>query len=337
MPSTVLVTRGDLVESRHRVSLAVVRADGARVAASGDQGLVAFWRSCAKFFQALPLVADGAADALGIDDEELALACASHNGEDRHVAVARRLLAHAGAAMDDLVCGPHASISDDVERDRRTRGLETTRAHSNCSGKHAAMLALARHRGWSRDYADPRHPLQRRCLEEVARWADLPVAAVPQATDGCGVPSFALPLEAMALAYARLGAAAAGDPVPAAGAATAAAARRLLAAVREHPFLLAGTGRLDTDLIRASGGRIVAKVGAEGVYCAAIPELRLGLALKVEDGASRALDPTVLALLEAVAPGFAPALEAYRAPEILNTRGATVGRVEARIELHRDA
>ncbi len=337
MASTVLVTRGNLVESRHRVSLAAMRADGTLAAASGDPGLVAFWRSCAKFFQAIPLIADGAADALGVGDEELALACASHNGEDRHVAVAHRLLGHAAATVDDLVCGPHPSISDAVERERHAAGVQATRAHSNCSGKHAGMLAVARHRGWTRGYADPDHPLQRRCLDEVARWAGLPAASIPHATDGCGVPSFALPLRAMALAYARLGLAASGEAVPAVGESSSAAARRLVRAVRAHPFLVAGTGRLDTDLIAASGGRVVSKVGAEGVYCACIPELGLGLAFKVEDGASRALEPALLALVDAVAPGKAPGLESYRAPEIFNTRGDGVGRIEARIELDRDA
>jgi L-asparaginase II len=220
----------------------------------------------------------------------------------------------------------------------RERGERLTRLHNNCSGKHAAMIALARHAGWgSAGYAAPGHPLQRRCLEEVARWTALAAHAVPHATDGCGVPSFALPLRAMALAYARLGAAAEGDPVGGVTAEAAAAARRLILAVRAEPFLLAGSHRLDTALLEATGGRVIAKVGAEGVYCATIPVRRLGLALKIEDGATRAAGPALLGLLEAIAPDLAPNLAEHRSPTMLNTLGAVVGRITARVELHRDA
>lgn len=338
MPSVIHVTRGDLIESRHRVSVAVVGADGALVGASGDPDLVVYWRSTAKFFQAVPCITEGAADAFGVGEEELALACASHNGEARHVTVAHRLLGRSGAAVDDLVCGPHASLNDDVAREMRQRGEAPTREHSNCSGKHAAMIATARHAGWgSAGYADPAHPLQQRCLMEVARWSGVDAAAIRYAADGCGVPSFALPLRALALAYARLGAAAEGDVVREAGDAASRAAQRLVAAVRAHPFLLAGTGRLDTDLIAATGGAVVAKVGAEGVYAATIPGRRLGLALKVEDGATRALNPALLGLVEAVAPGLVPGLDDYRAPAIRNTRGVAVGRIEPRVELTRGA
>ena len=338
MPSTVEVTRGDLIESRHVVSVAVVRADGTVHGVSGNPDLVAFWRSCAKPFQAMPLLLEGAAAAYGITDAELALACASHNGEPAHVELARTMLARSGADESALVCGPHPSINEDIARDMLARGEQLTGAHSNCSGKHAGMIATARYRRWGSDgYANPQHPLQQACLAEVARWAGLQAAAVPHATDGCGVPSFALPLRAMALAYARLGAALAGDKVEGQRTASINVAARLLGAMRTNPFLIAGTGRLDTELVAASGGRVVAKVGAEGVYCATIPELRLGLALKVEDGATRSLGPALLGLLDLVAPGFVTGLEEHRHPQVRNTLGATVGRLEARMELQRDA
>lgn len=338
MPSSVELLRGDLVESRHQVSLAVVSADGRLVASSGDPNLVAFWRSAAKPFQAIPLVADGAAGALGVGDEELALACASHNGEPRHVEVARRLLARSGATDDDLVCGVHASLSDAVAKAMTERGEKLTRAHNNCSGKHAGMIALAHHKGWTPGgYHAPDHPVQRRCLTEVAAWSGLSEASVPHATDGCGVPSFALPIRAMALAYARLGAAAQGDGLPALPSGSVQAALRIFAAVRANPFLVAGTGRLDTDLLEGARGRVFAKVGAEGVYSATIPELRLGLALKVEDGATRAAGPALLALLDHLAPGLAPDLAPHRSPAIRNTLGSVVGRLVARVELHRAA
>jgi L-asparaginase II len=338
MPSYVFVYRGDLVESQHRVSFCVVRPDGRTVAASGDPSLVTFWRSAAKPFQAVPIITEGAAAGYGISDAELALACASHNGEPRHVAVAHELLRRSGATVDDLVCGPHPSLNDAVAKEMARRGEAPTRAHSNCSGKHAGMIALGRWKGWgSAGYERPGHDVQRRCLAEVARWADLHETMVDHATDGCGVPSFALPLHHMAVAYARLAAAAAGDDGPGAPADAREAAARLVAAIRADPFLLAGTARLDTDLVTASEGRVLAKVGAEGVYCAAIPDLRLGLALKVEDGAWRALAPALLALLEQVAPGCAPGLDAWRTPTLKNTRGAVVGEVVARVEMDRSA
>ena len=338
MPSLVEVTRGDLVESRHVVSAAVLRADGTVLGISGNPDLVAFWRSCAKPFQAMPLLLEGAAAAYGITDEELALACASHNGEPAHVELARRMLARSGADEADLVCGPHPSINEDIARDMASRGEKLTKVHNNCSGKHAGMIATARYRRWGSDgYARADHPLQQACLAEVARWSGLEAAAIPHGTDGCGVPSFALPLRAMALAYARLGAASAGDKVAGQRAASINVAARLADAMQANPFLVAGTGRLDTDLATASQGRVIAKVGAEGVYCAAIPELRLGLALKVEDGATRCLGPALLALLDVVAPGVVSGLEPHRRPPVKNTLGATVGFVEARMELQRDA
>jgi L-asparaginase II len=338
MTSCVEVTRGDLVESRHLVSVAVADATGRLVAWSGEPRLVAFWRSAAKPFQAVPLVADGAADARGIGDEELALSCASHNGEAAHVEIARRLLSRAGASEEDLVCGPHASLSDAVARDMSGRGERPTRIHNNCSGKHAAMITVARHAGWGSDgYHRPAHPAQRRCLAEVAAWCSLAEASIPHGTDGCGVPSFAVPLSAMAVAYARLGAAAEGDPVGGIGSASLAAARRVLGAMRRHPFLVAGTGRLDSDLIEASRGQVVSKVGAEGVYCATLPGLRLGVALKIHDGALRALGPALLAVLDTVAPGMAPRLDQHRNGAVTNTLRETVGSLDARVNLVRDA
>ena len=338
MPSTIDIYRGDLIESRHHVSIAVVRADGTVLGTSGDPDLVAFWRSCAKPFQAMPLLLDGAAAAYGITDEELALACASHNGESRHVALARQMLSRSGSTEDDLVCGPHSSLNEDLAKDMAARGEKPTKAHNNCSGKHAGMIALSKYRKWGAEgYHRPEHPMQQAALAEVARWSGLDHADVPHATDGCGVPSFALPLRNMALAYARLGAAYAGEKVTGIRTANVNVAARLLGAMRSYPFLVAGTARLDTDLMEDCGGRVVAKVGAEGVYCAAIPEQSVGVALKVEDGATRALNPALLGVLDAVAAGVVTGLEMYRHPLIKNTLGVAVGRYDTRIELDRAA
>jgi L-asparaginase II len=339
MPSFVDVLRDDLVESRHVVSIAVVHADGTLRAHSGDPDTVAFWRSCAKPFQAIPSITLGASAAFHFGDDAHALQCASHNGEPRHVELARRMLAASGASESDLVCGPHASLNDDVAKQMALRGEQPTKAHNNCSGKHAGMIALARHKTkWSVEgYARPDHPVQQQCLAEVARWAMVPVLKVPHATDGCGVPCFALPLRNMALAYARLGAAAEDDRVDGVSEDARGAAKELMAAMRKHPFLIAGTARLDTELLEATKGRVIAKIGAEGVYSAMIPDQRIGLALKVEDGAHRALGPALLGLLDVLVPGAVAGLDQYRSPAIGNTLGATVGRIVPRIALQQDA
>jgi L-asparaginase II len=321
--------RGDLVESVHRVSAAVVHADGRLVAGAGDASRVAYWRSAAKPIQAMPLVEDGAADALGLTLEELALACASHSSEPRHLAVAGGLLRRIGATEAALACGPHPPISAAVAERVVREGIPLTPIWSNCSGKHAGMLALARHHGWPwAGYERPGHPLQDRLLSEVARWTCIRAEAIPTATDGCAAVTFALPLSAMALAWARFGV----DQAP--------APARLREAMTTHPDLVAGTGRLCTELMAALPGRVLAKVGAAGVYCAALPELGLGVALKVADGDSEVSPPALLALLSALAErggvgdryDFTP-VRHHAARAIVNTRGALVGTIRATGEL----
>ena len=318
-------TRGGLVESVHRVSVAVVQADGRLVAEAGDPAHVTFWRSAAKPFQALPLVEDGAADGLGVTQPELALACASHSSEPIHLAVAEGFLRRIGATVDDLACGPHPPLSPAVAARVAREGTALTPLWSNCSGKHAGMLALARHHGWPKaGYHQPEHPVQRRILQEVARWTEVPTARIHTATDGCAAVTFALPLTAMAGAWARFGSAAAPGPV------------RLRAAMTAHPELVAGTSRLCTELMAACRGRVLAKVGAAGIYCAALPELRLGLALKVADGDSAASAPALLAVLRALLTRAglgrdceSAAVESHAERPITNTRGTTVGAIRA--------
>ncbi|HXY69269.1 MAG TPA: asparaginase [Gemmatimonadales bacterium] len=355
MTSTVESIRGRTVESRHAVSAAVVDADGTLVAGTGNPDLVTYWRSCAKPIQVLPLLTDGAADALGIDDAEIAVACASHNGEPRHVAVVEGLLRKAGCTESDLACGPHPSLSPAVARAMAERGEKPRRIHSNCSGKHAGMLAMARHHGWpTADYRHAGHAVQRRVHEEVLLWTGVPESGLHTGTDGCGVVSFALPLRNMALAYARLGARV--DPAGAAqlgvkgvkgvGSANpytphptpytrSSAADRVIRAIFSDPFLVAGTGRLCTEVAAGSGGRVLAKIGAGGVYCALIPEARLGLALKVEDGDDESARVALVALLDALVPGVVRVPDAFRSPAHKNTLGEEVVHVVARISLER--
>ncbi len=323
-------TRGRLVESVHRVSAAVVGADGGLLAAAGDPDLVTFWRSCAKPFQAFATVADGAADRFGFGTEELALACASHSSEPVHLAVAQRMLDRIGCAESDLACGPHPPLGHAVAEEVARRGTVLTPRWSNCSGKHASMLALARHHGWpTAGYERSGHQVQERILTEVERWSGMGRGAVVLAVDGCTAACFGLPLRAMALAYARLGTDG-GAPLS-----------RLRGAMGAHPDLVAGTGRFDTEIIRASEGRILAKVGAEGVHCACIVPAGLGVAIKAEDGDLRSAPVAMAAALQALlraAPvpdldAVTPVLERFARSPILNTRSEITGEIRVAGEL----
>ncbi len=306
--------RGRLVESWHRVHAAVVDGAGQLVAGTGDPALVTFWRSAAKPFQAVPLVEDGAVTRFGVSPAELALCSASHSSEPAQVALVRELLAKVGVSERDLVCGAHTPLSEDVARDYATRGVRLTAVYSNCSGKHSGMLALARHHGWpTHGYAQPDHPVQERCLAEVSRWSDVPAAEIGTATDGCGVVCFALPLTSMALAYARAGRRDAGP------------ARQVIDAMLRYPELVAGRGRPCSVLMQAHPGRVVAKVGAEGVYCALLLPDGLGVALKVEDGDGVAAALALAAVLEQL--GLRPRPPALAARPTVNTQGRLVGEL----------
>jgi L-asparaginase II len=331
VPGTVEVRRGGRVESRHRVHVAVVGEDGERVASVGDMAFPTGYRSAAKPLQALPLVEDGVVAALGLTDDELALCCSSHNSEPLHVETARRILARAGLGEDALACGGHPPLRAQEGERLAREGVRPGPIHNNCSGKHAGMLALAVHHGWPTEgYQRPEHPVQRRMLAEIARWTGLGEDEVETGGDGCGVVCFRVPLAAMALSLARF-AGAAGRGRPAAA---------VVRAMTRHPWMVAGTGRLCTDLMAATGGSVFAKTGAEGVYVAGVPERGWGVALKVEDGARRAADVALVAALDAVGllePAAVEALAAYRSPEVRDTRGEVVGGLEARLELERPA
>jgi L-asparaginase II len=322
----VEVWRGALVESSHRVHLAAVDGGGALVGRAGAPELVTYARSAVKPFQALPLVEAGALERLGLTEEELALCCASHSGAPLHVAAARSILARAGVTEDALACGAHASLDPVTARAMRERGEQPARIHSNCSGKHAGMLALARLLDAPPEgYHLAGHPVQRRLVAEMGRWAGVRPESIALGVDGCGVPTYGLTLEALARAFAAL-AVAAGRGVngPA----------RVLGAMARHPEYVAGQRRLCTAVIRATRGRVLPKVGAEGVYGVAIPQAGVGVALKVEDGGRRALEPALLAALSGL--GLLTGVElaelaVFAKREVMNTRGEVVGRIEARI------
>ncbi|MBW7935261.1 MAG: asparaginase [Gemmatimonadaceae bacterium] len=316
----VEVTRGDAVESRHRVHAAVVEGEEL-VAAARDPHLVTPWRSCAKPFQVMPLLTAGGFDHLGWGDEELALACASHGAEPEHLAVAQRMLASIGLEEGDLACGPHEPLSGRGVRLWRESGKPLGRLHNNCSGKHAAMLARAVTMGWpTHGYQRIEHQVQRSCIGEVSCWSGVPLDDMGVAVDGCSVAVMILPIDRAALAYARLGAAIhAGDEVP----------NRVAAAVRAHAHLLGGTERFDTVVLQETGGRVITKVGAEGVHSVTVPDRRLGFTVKVEDGALRAQHAAVVDALRQleVLPELPPRLAEYLHKPVRNTRGEVVGEL----------
>ena len=303
----VELRRGSVVESRHRVHVAVVNADTTRVAQAGHPEFVTFWRSAAKPFQAMPLIEDGAADRFKLTPEDLGLICASHSSEPEQVAHVRDLLQKIGCSERELLCGPHRPLSEPVAKDYETRGVRLTAVYSNCSGKHAGMLALAKHHGWPTEfYTRLEHPVQQRCLAEVSSWTGMPAEEIGVATDGCGVACFAMPLVSMALAYARLE-----GPIR--------------DAMLKHPELIAGEGRPCTEMMRAHPGRVITKVGAEGVYSAQLVRERIGVALKVEDGHSVASALAMAAVLGEL--GLRPQPESLVSRPTQNSRGETVGEM----------
>ncbi|MFO1183244.1 MAG: asparaginase [Bauldia sp.] len=294
-PILVEVTRGPLVESRHAGALAVVDEAGSTVFALGDVARLVFPRSAVKPIQALPLVETGAADACGFGPEHLALAQASHSGSEAHTAVVRDMLARAGASPADLECGAHPPFDEAARAALARSGEEPGPLHNNCSGKHAGFIAVARHLGVPvAGYVAPGHPVQQRVTAALAALTGSSLGEDVRGTDGCSIPAYAVPLDRLAFGFARL---ASGKGMEAA---RAAAARRLLTAATAHPHLVAGEGRFDTAAMRALGGRALVKSGAEGVLCAAVPERRLGLAVKADDGAGRAAEAIMAATLAAL-------------------------------------
>ncbi len=322
-PVMAEVTRGVMVESRHRAAVAVVDAGGQVVLSAGDIERPVYARSAIKSLQAIPFIESGAADAFGVSDPEIALACASHAGEPRHVETVLAWLERIGCSVEDLQCGAHLPNNTAAAHALIARGAEPSAAHNNCSGKHAGFLTLARHlNAPTGDYLRHEHAVQQRVLGVLESMAGLDLGDAPRGIDGCGIPVIGMPLGNLALAMARLA-----DPHDQPDARQAACAR-IRTAMTAEPFMVGGTGSYCTRAIKASRGRALIKTGAEGVYCGALPELGLGLALKVDDGAERAAEAIVGRLLrrfEAIGPDEA----GFTTHPIYNRAGREVGEVRA--------
>ncbi len=330
LEAQVLVLRGDIAESRHRVQCAAVAVDGTMRAATAHAQRATSFRSAAKPFQLLPFVERSHADTLECSEAELAIMAASHSGSREHLSLVRGLLDRIGLEPRHLACGYHdpqdAESLEDVRRDPARRSS----LYNNCSGKHAGMLAFALAERWPVEgYEKPDHPLQQLMLRTVAECCGVPPDSVLTGVDGCSVPVFGVPLTAMARGYARLG-----EAMAHGGDARARALQRIARAMTSHPVLVEGHGRLATELMLATGGRVLAKSGAEGLLLVSDPAQGLGFALKCEDGAMRAMGPAAVELLHTLGtlrPGELGPLGRHRRPPVHNAAGREVGWLEAHV------
>lgn len=328
----VRVWRGGWIESLHAVHAAVADADGRLVSAHGDPERRAYMRSSAKPIQVLPLVEEGLVDRYGFTSREIAVMVASHGAQPLHLEAVRSILDKADLDPGLLLCGPHPPLDPETADALRASGEEPAPIHNNCSGKHAGMLAVCRALGWPLGtYLEFDHPLQGRIQRTVAELAGVPVTEIHRAVDGCGAPTFYLSLRGMAAAFARLAAADRDRDSD-----RARAVGQVLDAMTDHPEVVAGPGRLDTDLLAVAGASVIVKTGAEGVFCAVLRERGEGLALKVGDGAKRAQDVALVELLGeagAIDPSTARRLESHARPSVLNHAGLVVGRIDAVLPL----
>ena len=298
-PILVDVSRGPIAESYHRGAISVIDGDGHTILDIGDTARPVYPRSAIKALQALPLVESGAADAYGFGDAELALACASHSGEDAHIALARSMLGRAGLPENALECGGHWSPQRDVLiHQARSMSITTPGPiYNNCSGKHAGFLCTAIHQGETHaNYIQPDHPIMQQIRDTLEALMGVSHSQAPCGKDGCSIPTYAVPLSAMAHGFARMATGIGLAPQ------RQQAARRLLQACMAQPFYVAGTGRFCTEFMTRGQGRLFIKTGAEGVYCGAIPELGLGIAIKCDDGNQRGSETMMAAIIATLLP-----------------------------------
>jgi len=324
-PVIVEVTRGGMVESRHRAAIAVTDAQGRIAFSLGDIDRLIYPRSAIKPMQALALIESGAADRFGLGAAEIALACASHAGERRHVETVVAWLDKIGLAESDLECGAHAPADPVSARELAAAGRAPGPAHNNCSGKHAGFLTVARHLGHpTAGYIKFEHPVQQMVLGTLEQLAGCDLGAAPRGIDGCGIPVYGMPLGNLAMAAAQLA-----DP-RALPEKRVAAVGRVLDAMAAEPVMIAGSRRFATRVAEAVGKRALVKGGAEGVYIAILREAGLGAALKIDDGAARAAELVVGALLrkfDAIGPFEAARLKDVLDPTITNWAGREIGRL----------
>lgn len=336
MTKAVLVFRGDYLESTHDIHVAVVNAEGELLYSYGNPDRFTFPRSSMKPFQAVPLLETGAADAFHYSAADISLSCASHSGESFHRHTVLDILSRVGLEEEHLQCGTHLPRDMESYKQLIREGKDLTPVFSNCSGKHSGMLASAVHMNEDvHTYREITHPLQQRILDVIEDVCSFPKAQIQISVDGCGVPVHQLPLRNVALGFARLA-----KPEVFSEGKRAQALKKICESMIQHPEMVGGTNRFDTDLMRVFNGRIVAKAGAEAVQCLADLETGIGIAIKVEDGSARATSVVTMEVLRQLGIGDEETfskLEEYVNAPVLNARNDKIGVIKANFELEKMA
>lgn len=338
--SLVEVWRGQMIESRHRGHLIVIDGNGKIIASLGNPDTVTCLRSAAKPFQAIPFIRSGAIDRFGFSEKELALACASHNSEPEHISTVQSMLRKIGLDESKLKCGAHEPLGDEAARLLRESGKTPTKIYNNCSGKHAAMLAQAIHLNAQIDtYNELDNPVQNEIAKVVSKFSDVLIEEMANSIDGCSAAIFGISVKAMATMYAKLV-----FPPKDFDVDTRDACRRVVSAMNMYPEMVGGalSARLDTEIMRVLRGRIVSKVGAEGVYTAGVlpcPEWKhgLGIAFKIEDGEDKRARPVVvietLRQLGILSEDAYDTLKSFACIPVFSHAKELVGEVRANFEL----
>jgi L-asparaginase II len=334
MSKGVLVFRGDYLESTHEIHIAVVNAEGELLYSYGNPDRFTFPRSSMKPFQAVQLIETGAAEAFNYSAADISLSCASHSGESFHRHTVLEILNRAGLEEDHLQCGTHIPRDMESYKQLIREGKDLTPVFSNCSGKHSGMLASAVYMNEDvQTYREISHPLQQRILEVIEDVCSFPKEDIQLSVDGCGVPVHQLPLRNVALGFARLA-----KPEIFSEGKRAQALKTICQSMIQHPEMVGGTDRFDTDLMREFNGRIVAKAGAEAVQCLADLETGIGIAIKVEDGSARATSVVAMEVLKQLGIGnekIYSKLESYVNAPVLNARNDQIGVVNASFTLEK--
>lgn len=331
----VSVERGQLIESIHRGDIAIVNANGEVISSVGDIDKVVFARSSMKPLQTIPIIETGAADHYQFDDGDLALACASHNGEKQHTERAATILGRLGLQVANLQCGTHPPRRQEAYEELIKSGGDVTPIHNNCSGKHSGMLATAKHMNESvDDYYKIEHPVQQRILSVISELTDVPEEAIEIGIDGCGVPVHGVPLRNLALGFARMA-----DP-SGMKESRQQSIRRVTNAMMNAPEMVGGTSRFCTDFMKQMNGKMFGKAGAEGVYCVGVPNSGIGIAVKIEDGNARATNAVIMEILSQMGlidEKEAESLESYHRPALLNARKEKVGMLKPVFSIYQKA
>lgn len=325
-PILAQVTRGDIVESFHRGAFAVVGKNSEVISSQGDIDCSVFPRSAIKALQSLPLISSGAADAFGLGDDHIAISCSSHGGEPGHIQAVRSLLTKAGIDEEALLCGGHWPLFLSAGREMAKNNQTPHNIHNNCSGKHAGMLATAKHLGEPlEDYVNREHPVQKRVEAIISEFCESDLVSVPCGTDGCSVPTWAIPLKAMALGFSKFSKTSEENNL------WASSCRSIIRAAKNSPFLVAGSERFCTRIMTEIP-RLFAKTGAEGVYCGCVPHAGIGIAVKCDDGGKRAAEvifAKALSSLDIWSKEEVKILEGFSNSELRNSNDILVGHLAA--------